>query len=99
MINISERSEDLKYKEDMEKYLKQHPDRNIALEQIMKIEMDCKVGNFKEFGIRHITIMQPIDVKLNKEFVDLLEKMNCGESCVGDNLAIELGSAVCEIGE
>lgn len=32
MINISERSEDLKYKEDIEKYLKQHPDRNIALE-------------------------------------------------------------------
>ena len=38
MINISERSEDLKYREDMEKYLEQHPDRNIALEQIMKIE-------------------------------------------------------------
>ena len=99
MINISERSEDLKYRENMEKYLEQHSDRNIALEQIMKIEMDCRVGDSKEFGVRHITISQPIDVKLNKDFVDLLEKMNRGESCISDNLAIELGSAICEIGE
>ena len=101
MINVSERyDEKLKYRQDMEKYLEEHPDRKVALERVMKMEVDCMVGDSKEFGTRHITITQPIDIKLNKDFVDLLEKMNRGESCVIDKpITIELDSAFCKIGE
>ena len=84
----------------IEKYLKEHPDRKVALERVMKIEIDCMVGDSKEFGTRHITITQPADVKLNKNFVDLLEKMNRRESCVIDKLiTIKLDSAFCIVGE
>ena len=101
MINISKRyDKKLKYREDMETYLEEHPDRKVALERVMKIEIDCMVGDSKEFGTRHITIAQPIDVKLNKDFVDLLEKMNRGESCVIDKpITLELDSALCIVGE
>ena len=101
MINISKRyDKKLKYREDMETYLEEHSDRKVALERVMKIEIDCMVGDSKEFGTHHITIAQPIDVKLNKDFVDLLEKMNRGESYVIDKpITLELDSALCKIGE
>lgn len=99
MINISERyDEELKYKEDMEKYLEKNSDKEVALEKITKVEMDCIMGNSEEFGNRHITITHPLNIKLNKDFVDLLEKMNHGESCVIDQpITIELDSALCTV--
>ena len=101
MINISKRyDKKLKYREDMETYLEEHPDRKVALERVMKLEIDCMVGDSKEFGTRHITITQPVNVSLNKDFVDLLEKMNHGESCVIDKpITLELDSALCIAGE
>lgn len=100
MIDIEERYDmELRIKEYKEEYLQEHSDRDVALERIIKIEMDCIVGDTKEFGRRHITITQPIDVKLNKEFVDLLEKASLGESGEVNDISIKLGLAFYKIGE
>lgn len=87
MTNISERADDLRYIENMEKFLADNPDKSVALERVIKIEMSYIVGNTKNADDRHITITMPVDISLSDNLVNLLEKLKQGESAVIDDVS------------
>ena len=98
MVNLRERSDELMHKESRQKYLREHPDRNNILERVVQVQIDYLVNTPTGMDDRCIKFNQSLSVHLNEDLIDLMEKLQRGESCLMcEPITLTLGQSIVSV--